>query len=80
MIMKEEFEFRFCAYELENLSDIFYHYKEKYKLLGILDNSKIEKLCSIIIKNIKFHDKDEEYSDSEDDIDDNLDNIESSGT
>ena len=80
MIMKEEFEFRFCAYELENLSDIFYHYKEKYKLLGILDNSKIEKLCSIIIKNIKFHDKDEEYSDSEDDIEDDIDDIESSGT
>ena len=57
----------FYSYHTETLIDIYYILKDKYRLLGFMDNTRIEHFIEIILDNLNFKDIsiDNEESDNE---------------
>ena len=55
----------FFSQHIDNFLDIFNSLKEDYKLLGIMDNSKVEYFTKIILDNIRFLEKEESDNDSD---------------
>jgi|TARA_Y100000389_G_scaffold167173_1_gene172233 hypothetical protein len=55
----------FISGNIDNFIDIFNSFKENYKLLGIMDNSRVEKFTKIILSSITFLEKEESDNDSD---------------
>jgi|TARA_B110000259_G_scaffold187585_1_gene242373 hypothetical protein len=64
MITSIEHRENFRLYNIEQLSNIYYNLKEKYKLSGFMDNSKIEIFMEIILNNLIFEDSPTDNDDS----------------
>ena len=64
MITSIEHRENFRLYNIEQLSNIYYNLKEKYKLYGFMDNSKIEIFMEIILNNLIFEDSPTDNDDS----------------
>jgi hypothetical protein len=64
MITSLEHRENFRLYNIEQLSNIYYNLKEKYKLSGFMDNSKIEIFMEIILNNLIFEDSPTDNDDS----------------
>lgn len=64
----------FYMYHLDNLIDLYDNLKDKYKLTGFMDNSKLYNFIEIILDNIIFKDivieddsDNDNYNDTSDD-------------
>ena len=55
----------FISENIDNFIDIFNSFKENYKLLGIMDNSRVEKFTKIILSNITILEKEDSDNDSD---------------
>jgi len=62
----------FISYHINNFIELFYKLKEDYKLLGIMDNSKVEYFIQIILDNIIFLDNNESEDESNYESEDEL--------
>lgn len=63
----------FYMYHLDNLIDLYDNLKDKYKLTGFMDNSKLYKFIEIILDNIIFKDVDIEHDSDNDNYNDTSD-------
>tara|TARA_B100000401_G_C52561752_1_gene603664 strand:- start:210 stop:443 length:234 start_codon:yes stop_codon:yes gene_type:complete len=63
----------FYMYHLDNLIDLYDNLKDKYKLTGFMDNSKLYKFIEIILDNIIFKDIDIEDDSDNDNYNDTSD-------
>jgi hypothetical protein len=62
----------FNIYHIDNLIDIYNNLKEKYKLLGFMDNTTVVNFIQIILSNLYFNEINFEDEESDNDsIDDN---------
>lgn len=55
----------FISENIDNFIDIFNSFKKNYKLLGIMDNSRVEKFTKIILSSITFLEKEDSDNDSD---------------
>lgn len=60
----------FYSHHIDDLANIYYLLIDKYKLLGFMDNTKIETFCQIILDNLIFKDSQIEVDESNDDYSD----------
>tara|TARA_B110000977_G_scaffold200980_2_gene293466 strand:+ start:2200 stop:2427 length:228 start_codon:yes stop_codon:yes gene_type:complete len=56
MITSIEYKNDFYINHIDYFMDFFYEIKENLKLLGFLNNSKVEKFFEIILDNLNFKD------------------------
>jgi hypothetical protein len=70
MLLVNENRENFYAYHLDNLIDIYNNLKERYVLLGFMDNIKVVNFVKIILDNLTFKEVVIDNEDSDNDTSD----------
>jgi len=60
----------FYSYYINDLAEIYYILKDRYRLLGFMDNTRIEHFIEIILDNLIFKEVPIDNEDSDNDISD----------
>lgn len=70
-MLADDFRNAFRVHYLDKLMNLFEEIKLNYKLLGFMDNSRVDKFINIVMDNLKFKDMhtDSDDSDNESDLD-----------
>lgn len=68
-MLADDFRNAFRIHYLDKFMDLFEEIKSNYKLLGFMDNSRVDKFVNIVMDNLKFNDMDTDSDDSDDESD-----------